>query len=325
MAAAYEHSETFASLKVIREEVSENLTTMQWLTPLDFFIESAIDPITTVSPDLVDNYLAKVVAWQSHKPSIKFSMGDKFTLPVKLFNSLTTEGPQRRGFQKSMSLNRGLLFGLIAIFEQTLNSVKRLHSPALVIPRHRRLHLLGLACDRIGIHPSVRPHLFGAMSHVQHFAGKAYWFKELILQKYVRLALMSAKKTYVDVRHAVKLNDVVQVYLNFLSRAIDRCDSRQGVLTTFIQTWFYSARAEVHKMAAGSAHLSYEELIENGLPIVTSDPDLGFEQIQHLAYTAKKVDPHGVVRFSLRIPEFLSWAELNTLKIFTTPKGNSHD
>lgn len=319
--SAYEHSETFASLKTIREEVKENLTTPQWLSTLDFFIDSAIDPIVTVMPDLVDNFYAKVVAWQSHKPSFKFTMGDKSTLPVKLFNALTTDGADKRLHQRSMVLNRGPMFGLIAIFEQTLNKVRRLHQPTTFVSRTRRLHLLELQYRALGLDDWQRAHLYSAMLQVEHFSKKAHWFKELIMQKFVRLALMNAKNTYTSVGHSVKLNDTVQVYLIHVSRAIDRCDSRQGVLTTFIQTWFYSARAEVQRMAMGqSQQLSYEELIENGLPLTSADPDLGFEQLQHLAYQAKGVDPEGTVRFSLKIPEFLPRASLDKLRIFTTGK-----
>ena len=322
----YEHSETFASLKNVREEVKENLTTTQWLSTLDFFLESAIDPIATVTPDLIDNFFAKVIAWQSHKPSIKFSMTDKFDLPVKLFNSLTTEGNVKRSFQKSMLLNRGLLFGLICLFEKTINNIKRLHKPSLNINRSHRLHSLTLAYTRAGILESQQDHVFSAISQVDFFSKKASWFKGLIVQKFIRLALMSAKKTYVEVDHAVSLNDIVQLYFIFLSRAVDRCDSRQGVLTTFIQTWFYSARSEVHKIAEGASKtLSYEELIENGLPLTFSSPDYGFEQMQHLAFSAKSVDPYGVVRFSLNIPEFLTSSDIRKLEIFTATKGSNDD
>ncbi len=324
--ALYEHSDTFASLKSIREEVKENLTTPQWLSTLDYFLDSALDPVITICPNLVDNFYAKVVVWQAHKPSIKFSMTDKFALPVKLFNAITSDDCKtKREHHRSMLLNRGLLFGLLAVFSQTVNRLDKLHGHQLRMGRTRRLHLMEVEYDRLGIREEFRPHVYAALTQVEFYAKKAYWFKELIMQKYVRMALMSAKKAYTDAKCVPKLNDVVQVYLVFLSRAIDRCDSRQGVLTTFIQTWFYSAKAEVARMVnSSSSNLSYEELIENGVPIASTDPDLGFENLQHLAFTAKPVDPNGVVRFSLRIPEFVTRAELNKLRIFTT-KGKRHD
>lgn len=303
--AVYTHSETFASLKNIKEEVQGQLTTAQWLQTLDYFIESAIDPIVTVNPDLADNYYAKVIAWQSHKPSIKFSRNDKNILPIMLFNSVTTEGKEKREHQKSMLLNRGLLFGLISVFQKTVN--KKMYEPGGKKNRIKKWMYIN----------SHHPNTYAAYNQCRYYASKAYWFKELIMQKYTRLALMSAKKTYKVVNYIQKLDDIVQTYLIFLSRAIDRCDSRQGVLTTFIQTWFYSARTEIQKGCAESLHTSYEELLETGMPIQYVDADYSFEEIQHIAYEAKKIDPVGVFRFSVGIPDHYSKADLRKLELFT--------
>lgn len=313
MSNVYTHSETFANLKNIKEEVDSALTTAQWLQTLDYFIESAIDPIASANPGLLDNFFAKVVAWQSHKPSIKFSRNEKSTLPHMLFNALTTSGPTKREHQKAMLLNRGLLLGLISLFLGTLNNYKRLHDPTLKMSRTRRLLLMKQAEERVG-----SPHLYPAMIQVEYFSSKALWFKELIMQKYTRLALMNAKRTYKAVNYSQRLDDIVQVYLIFLSRAIDRCDSRQGVLTTFIQTWFYSARAEVQRSCVESQHTSYEEMLENGINSLVTDPDNAYEAVQHVSYVAKQVDPVGVLRFSLKIPEFFSSKDLKKLELFTT-------
>lgn len=311
--AAYQHSESFASLKNIKEEITESLTTSQWLQTLDYFLESALDPLVTAAPALVANYFSAVVAWQAHKPSIKFSRTDKFQLPTKLFNALTSTNPiQQREFQKAMLLNRGLLFGLASLFNRTVNTYKQLHSTSFVLHRSKRLTLLATAEAQLG-----GSNLYPAIKQSEFFLRKAHKFKELIIQKYTRLSLMSAKRVYTETNCAVDLDDAVQTYLIYLSRAIDRCDSRQGVLTTFIQTWFYSAKTEV-KSSILEQHSSYEELLENGLPVTTVDPDLGYEAIQHLAYEAKAIDPFGVVRFSLGVPEFYSRAQLSQLELFTT-------
>jgi hypothetical protein len=309
--AAYQHSESFASLKNIKEDVDQNLTTSQWLQTLDYFLESSLDPIATAYADLMDNYFAVVVAWQAHKPSIKFSRTDKFLLPVKLFNSLTAVRLEdKRANQKAMLLNRGLLFGLATLFHRTLNSYKRLHSHKLRISRAKRMFLLNKAETELGSR-----YIFPAIKQSAFFLAKAHHFKELIIQKYTRLAIMSAKRTYTELNCEVSLDDAVQIYLIYLARAIDRCDSRQGVLTTFIQTWFYSAKTEV-KNSIDTQHSSYDDLLESGVPVTTVDPDLGFEAVQHLAYEAKRLDPSGVVRFSLGIPEFYSRSQIATLNMF---------
>lgn len=312
----YTHSESFALLKDIKEEVSEALTTAQWLQTLDYFIESALDPIATASPDLMDNFYTKVLAFQFNKPSIKFSREDKANMPALVFNSITTVGEDKRRFQRKLLLNRGLLVGLIRLFAQTLNNFKHLHDPFFKIRRSRRMHLIQLAEKRTGIPSSI---LYSALRQSEFWAAKAHWFKSLIVQKYTRLALMNARRAYTDVQYRVSLDDIVQTYLMFLSKAIDRCDCRQGVLTTFIQTWFHSSKAEIVRSAESNQHTSYEELLGSALMYSASEPDSSFESLQELSHKAKMVDPEGIVRYSLGIPEFFSSKDLKKLRLFTHP------
>ena len=305
---SYQHSETFANLKNLKEQVTENLTSYQWLSTLDFFIESAIDPIATAYPDFLDNFYAKVVAFQTIRPSVKFSRNAKDTLPALLFNSLTTDGKTKREHQRAMMLNRGVLFGVINTFLDLVDPYLKLHDPLTKIPKSKRRLLIAVAESR------TSPHLWAASQQVIFYSKKAYAFKELIVQKYVRMTLMSARRVYVEINHKLKLDDVIQTYLVYLSKAIDRCDSRQGVLTTFIQTWFYSARAEVQRSLSEEQHSSYEELLENGQFADFTMPDCKYEVVQHLAATAKELDPEGTIRFALGIPEFLTSADVAVLR-----------
>ena len=309
--AAYQHSETFAALKDIREELDGNLTTYQYLEVLDYFIEASIDPLASVVPGMLDSFYAAVTAWQSHKPSIKFSRDAKVDMPVKLFNALTTTGRTKRAFQRSMNLNRGLLFGLLTLFSRSVSSYRRLHNPTENFKRERRIVLMRKVENGL----AVTGNLHSAILQFDWYSAKAYRFKELITQKYTRMALMSAKRTYTDLSFNVPLDDIVQIYLIFLNKAIDRCDSRQGVLTTFIQTWFYSARSEVQKGLADDQHTSYDDWVEK-LPIKHIETSHPYEALQHLAHEAKVLDPQGVVRFSLNIPEFYSRRQLTLLSKF---------
>lgn len=305
----YTHSEVFASLKNIREEVAENYTTYQWLHVLDHFIESAIDPIADAHPDLADAYFAKVVAWQAHRPSVKYSRGDKFKLPVHLFNSLTTEGRDKRHHQREMFLNRGLLFGLISLFDKATQGLLRLHDPTVRYPKNQRKLLIAMTVAK------TSPYIYPAALQSRFYADKAYWFKKLIVQKYVRLALNSAKSTYEETKCAANFNDTIQTYLVYLSKAIDRCDARQGVLTTFIKTWFYSAKSEVMKsVTLDSKTSSYDEFLTSGTDLSVVAPDCKYETLQHLSVVAKALDPGGALRYSVGIPEVFSSADRGILR-----------
>lgn len=304
----YQHSESFASLKNVKEQVTDNLTSYQWLTTLDFFIESALDPIATGYPDFLDNYFAKVVAHQTLKPAVKFSRNKKEVLPALLFNSLTTEGKDKRVFQKAMLFNRGVLLGALNVYHATVTPYMDLHALKSKLPKGRRRLLIRLAEDR------TSAHLYAATIESQFYAKKAYEFKELIVQKYVRMTLMSAKRVYSEVAYQIRLDDIIQTYLLYLSKAIDRCDARQGVLTTFIQTWFYSARSEIHRSVAGEQHLSYEEMLEGNHHLGVTHPDCKYETLQHVRATAKLMDPCGALRFAVGVPEFFTAQQIALLK-----------
>jgi len=313
MTAAYQHSEVFARLKSTKEVLTENYTTFQLLTVLDHFIENAVDPIVTAYADLTDVYFAKVVAYQFTNPNTKCSRGDKAQLPVLLFNAVTTNGRRKREHQKKMLLNRGLLFGLVSVFLKTVNTYRRLHDPCFEVPRSARLLGQKLAEERAG-----SSHLYGAISQAEYFLSKALKFKELIVQKYTRMSIMQAKRTYQEVEYQKNLDDIVQTYMIYLSKAIDRCDSRKGVLTQYIQSWFYSAKSEIMKsVARDSLHTSYDQLLELGMDAQSVGPDHTYEAEQYLCAVARRLDPTGAFRFALQIPESYSSKDLRKLSLFT--------
>jgi len=313
-ASAYQHSEVFAQLKNVKEVIQGNLTTHQYLATLDYFLDNAVAPILTAYPGLVDNYMAKIVAWQSHRPQVKFSREDKAHLSVHLFNALTTSGKVKREHFRVMMFNRGILFGLLSVFQRQVAEYKKLHDPLLKIKNRRRRLLLRKAELRTG-----SAYLYAAISESEYWASKAYRFKELIIQKYTRTTLMNAKSAYEEVGYAVPLNDVIQIYLTFLVKAIDRCHSQKGVLTTFVQNWFYSAKAAVMKAAVEERTVNGgDELLETVEHAI--GPSTEYEAVQYLCATAKRLDPEGTLRFGLGIPEHFSSSDLRKIAMFITPE-----
>jgi len=119
----------------------------------------------------------------------------------------------------------------------------------------------------------------------------------------------------------VKLNDVVQIYLMVLNRAVDRCDARQGVLTTFIQNWYKSARSEIADLSKTQTDVSYESIAEEHGDSASdilgfAELDTGSEMLEHIAYTAKQIDKHGYVRAPLGIPEYVTRSQRELLELF---------
>lgn len=315
--ANYEHSVAFDKLKGIREKISGNYTSLQYLQTLNHFLWKALEPIARECPELFKGYLCKVVARQTLKASAKFTSNDRHQLPVQLFNVLVAQDQKVVELARDMHINRGILFGFISFFQNRLARYRRLHQQAVqgVVTRS--------ICWRIERDMGLRDggELYTALMEVEYWATKARKWKEQIMEKYTRMALLQAKATYTDYNHVVKLDDVVQIYLLVVSKAIDRCDSRHGVITTFMQNWFKSARGEVARLAAEQQDSSYDSLIEEHGDAIhdvlgTSDPDLSSDMWQHVSYVAQQVDPLGLVRTKMGIPQYVSLKHRKLLEAF---------
>lgn len=317
---SYEHSSAFSKLKDITERIDTNLTSLQYLQTLDMFLWNAMAPIHAECPSLFNNYMAQVVAHQVLKASTKFSSDDRQKLPIHLFNLVTVlDVKKAHEHAKAMHLNRGLILGFIWMFLRKLARYEKLHSPFLEIGIAERTAEMEAIEKSVGL----RPHgaLYSAIQQVRFWYDKAHAWKEMVIEKYTRMALNNARSTYKDFNHYVPLDDVVQIYLMVTSRAIDRCDARQGVLTSFIQNWFKSGRSEVAVLSRGQNDQSYEQLIEElgdsiSDVLGSTSQDFSSEFVDHIAWLTKTIDKHGYLRAPMKIPEFVTRAQEEILMNF---------
>lgn len=315
--ARYQHDQSFASLKRTEEQVEGNYTSSQYLKTLDHFLWQAVDPIVNTCPSFAANYFSKVVAQQMVRVN-KMTSDDRSLLPVQFVNYLLGDKQQLR----NMHFNRGVLFGLITLFrESTADYMKAASSslPSNVAALSKSLSVRREAEIRLGVQKGFS--LYSTCLSVEHWQAEAIKFKNAIVEKYIRLALTQAKRTYEEVDYQIPLGDIVGEYMLIVPRAIDRCDSRHGVLTTFIQNWFKSARSKIMDRVMENASTdSYDAILdsEEGPPAEWSNlPNADMETLQALAELAKRVDPQGCVRASFGIPEHVSYKDRQTLMCYT--------
>lgn len=311
----YIHSKVFDIFKTTKEKISTNLTSFQYLSTLDFFLWNGVEPVAIECPKLYLNYVAKVVAKQSLKASAKLTSDDITKLPIHLFNMVTSSPEAAFKISKLMYINRGLMFGFLSFFRNSLAYYEELHKGADNLNEALRRTLIYRIEQSIGVRSQGNLH--AALLQAAYWDNKARWFKALIVEKYTRMAILQAKSTYKDYNHYVELDDVIQIYMLVVNRAIDRCDARQGVLTTFIQNWFKSAKGEIAKLSRNQMDQSYDCLIADAGDLIhetlgVAMPDVSLELKQHVSYVSKQVDRIGLVRTWLNIPNFVS---LNHKKI----------
>ncbi len=307
--ATYTHDLTFASLKNIKERIKTNYTTSQYLKTLDHFIWLALGPIIKVCPKLFLNYVSKVVAQQFVRP-IKMTSDDKQALPVAFINTLLAHDKVEAA--KNLHLNRGILFAFLNVFVNITAEYKRqCEMPPSHDPLEMSRRLSFSMATEAQLEVVKGGNLYGAILEVRHWLNEAASFKGAIVEKYTRHALGVAQKTYVSANYQRPLGDIIMVCMLTLSKAIDRCDSRHGVLSTFITNWLRGARSKVlEEVFAEQAETSYDQQIDelgDAAFLEHSTAANGdLEAMQALAHVAKKIDPRGCVRASLGIAEFVT-------------------
>lgn len=313
MSKSYEHSEIFARLKDVKERIGTNLTSLEYLETLDMFLWRAIGSIRKATPGLVDEFMVKSIAQQTFKSSTKFSSimkEEKGKLPVFLFNALTERNIETLDGFRSLRLNRGMLFGLVKIFmDRTQPYMDLMNEPPLsVVEWKNRARQLKRMEKELGVVEGIS--LSSVVEDVNIWYERAREWKSAIIEKYTRKAIGQAKVAYEDYNYAMELSDVIQIHMVLLSRAINRCDSRLGVLTTFITSWFKSARSEMSRIINASQEVSYEAMLEEMGDAAEAEGAedktlMTNESVQHISMLAKQIDPTGVLRIHLGIPEFM--------------------
>lgn len=303
MARRYKHSEVFAEVKAIQEEIKINLTSLQYLQILDYYLWNSLRFLINISPSFFICYLSKVIAYQQIHSMSKLSSESRETITNNFFNYVTTGDVE---WAKKLYLNRGLYFGILSYWLSKSHEYFQLKSPFNTVENApERMHKIAneLAISNVSLY-------YANYKQTAYWFEKAQDFKSKIMQKYVRMTILQAQKAYVEYNHELDLDDVTQIYLQIMSKAIDRCDSRFGVLTTFIQSWLKSAKAIVQRTVQSKQHsISYEGLIEeygDSADVGITSFDNSFDTLQELAYVAQKVDTTGCLRIMYKIPQFMS-------------------
>jgi hypothetical protein len=158
--------------------------------------------------------------------------------------------------------------------------------------------------------------LHSVYTQVKYWYKQAVVFKEKILEKYTRLCLNTAQRDYVDLQGKVKLDDIIQIYLLTALKAIDRCDTEKGVLTTHIQNWLLSAKNVVvskyiSESQEDNVNLVGIEEIDNMACVEYEDMTETIDKVRRIA---KIFDSEGFGRLSLNIEEVLSLADIQLIK-----------
>lgn len=326
---SYRSSRAFQDLKNIQEKLAVNMTTSQYMKLYDEYLEKAMNPIIA-NCKFFDSYLSQLISWQARSHRRKISFVGQIEFPRLAVNFLIqSTSEQRIAAYKKLSLDRGIVIEFLRLFE-TMTSKYKLAT---------NMDLFGgniQKCLRVisDMEASLRPKtpLIAIIRESAYWFEHALGFRHLILEKYIRLTLNASQRDYVECfQGREELDDVVQAYLMYTARAIDRCDYKQGALTSHVQKYFLAAKAYVLK-GLNSKNESLEDQGDSGglyEPDLNSDlhsPDIQLlnktsieETSKVIAKLSKLLDPVGYARAYLGISEDLTEHEIQLLTALNEP------
>jgi hypothetical protein len=327
-------SKVIEALKTVKEKISHNYTSYQLLKLLDTLLFRALAPIIETT-DFFDRVLANVIGWAATNPRRKLS-----ALPRARFNTLamaylaSSDPKMKIRIVKKLKLERNIIFFTLAKFADLS---KDLTAEA---PPHSLVRQLSVT------HPDQ---LWFAVRLSLYWFNQASKFKNMMIEKYLRLVVNETMMYYNQQKKnnphlKFDLDDIAQNFALAVSKAIDKCDADQGVLTTYVQNWIkdaknasnfrheygiaYSIPASRRRALAesddlGSKHINISVHIDSDeLTGLESDSNLEQEllrkdTIKTVRQLAKHADPDGISRLFLGIGEILSAEELHRLHRLT--------
>lgn len=313
----YEHSQAFSSLKGVTETIQGNLTSPQYLTALDAALERAYTPIL-LSTSCIDPFLGQVIGWQevTRKRKVSFVKREEF-IPIALMWLALPRRDLKALFFSALKLDRAICAEFVNSFLLSMVDYEKAASGMLTDSEGRRLPSATQEAYIREVEASAEASgsLLGVVREARTWLGHYYSLQKAVLEKYYRVCLTTARRDYEHTfNYRIRLSDIVQMYNLAMVRAVDKCDPRQGVLTTHIKFWLYSARGVLLREKVNQDATS--PLVENdGEETDTPDPNLvplldqleGVDTSSHLLEIARLVDPEGYGRAYLGLTESPEW------------------
>lgn len=287
------------------------MTSYQYLSVYDELLRKAVEPIVRES-NFARSFVANLMGWQEKHFRRKISFLSKAKAQQRILEFLLSHPDRRVHAFHSIHLERGVITSLIngfllatedaAIAANLEPSLKREGEDWNQFYARCRM-VTATVEEALGCSSILR-----VRREAEYWMATAMDFREKIMQKYYRLCITTAQRDYVGFfNHSIPLDDIINSYLMATARAIDKCDYRQGVLTSHITKWFLTAREQVGK-SRGSTSLQLSEMLPlediDSVSVSSQESSLlQQEETRVLREVAALVDPTGMGRTFLRIPD----------------------
>lgn len=326
MARNYRHSHLMAKLKAIDEQIQDNYSSAQYVEVWDTLIYNALEPIVTCTK-VADLILADVLHFYVENHRRKLSSLPKDLVMSSLVRFLISEPEDRLERLRRCRLERNVLRLIVTTFLESAEEYQALTLKKIQVKdgtAHQAHidHSLSHIETRLGYNGKLD--LFSASSTVVFWHEQANKFKNMLMEKYLRLIVTQAQTYYKSNNSNMDLDDIIQNLIVFTSKALDKYDVRKGTIVSYIQTWLQHAKNVTVVQEDGIAFLlpvAKRSAVANMAVAIDNEEVLEVEYEcgenvelestrRRVQLLAKLVDPTGLGRLSLGISEVLSREEL---------------
>lgn len=329
MARSYRHSPLMAILKKTEEQIQDNYASSQYAEVWDTLLYNALEPIVR-STKVADLILGDVLHFYVENHRRKLSSLPKDLVMTSLVRFFISPPKYRLERLRKCRLERNVLRLILTTFLEHTKDYQDLVLRKTRVKKKERARIdqkLAVIEHRVGY--TEKLDLFSAINTVKFWLAQADSFKNMLLEKYLRLIVTHAQTYYKANNSNMDLDDIIQNLIVFTSKALDKYDVRKGTLVSYIQTWLQHAKNVTVVQEDGIAFmLPVAKRSELGNMSVSMDAaevqDIEYECGQdvevdslrrRVQLLAKIVDPTGLGRLSLGISEVITREEIAQMRL----------
>lgn len=319
------NSASVQATKTVKESLKDRWTDSQMMTALDQLIHLGIDPIIE-NTTFIDQHIPAILCWYATNTGRKISTVDKPRVLhlLNLYLLADRRKDKVRLFRK-LKLERNIGFYLLARFLAVTEGYLQLE----VRYAQKRLPSIRYAMEDFECATGGNRKTLGrVIQRVRSWTNEAVFFKNQIIERYFRHAVMQANRFSRD-NERIEMEEVSQNFILAISKAVNKMDADKGVLTSYINRWIDNAKhssLQPHeygvafslsqhakrKVAMGELQLvnisqafDSEEVQSTPDPVDSMDYVVQEDRVARVRRLAKIADPDGYARRELGIEEHL--------------------
>ncbi len=312
----------------LQEKIKDNLSSAQIAGTLDELLMRAMAPLIDHTM-FIEWFFADVLPYAVYNSRRKLS-----NVPTQKFHDMmlsvivAVPKTEKLATLRKMRMERTIYFMALKAFHDLATAYLSAMEQGLTAEGDERVACVKKMRDietQVGYTSKVS--FYSVIKQTLFWQDQAVDFRNMIIEKFVRLAYGEAAKAYAATNMTIDKGDLFRDLILAISRAIDKYDSQRGTLTQYVRWWILdgvtnhrnphqygtaytipTAQRKKMQEAGGlpinNLSVSWDEIIEQGDDVEGYDPVDRAENVlqrlidqqdeAHAHMTAIRADPHGI-------------------------------